>query len=236
MVQLIRQYHLLVIAVFVIVMVMMGLSSARPAEAETDIAAAPDLMPEPEPEPVPVLVNKAQSLPADYVPLDLRAVDIPFSFEGDSSKRLMSSDAAEALEELFAQARAEGIELVGVSGYRSYERQAAIFAANVRRYGSEEMANRVSARPGESEHQTGLAMDISSPSVQNQLVEELGETAAGRWLATNAADFGFIIRYPEGKEGITGYQYEPWHLRFVGKTHALRIVGQNLTLEEYLAG
>lgn len=209
-----------------------GLVSVRPAVAESESAPLPEVESEPE----PILVNKAQPLPADYVPLDLRPVDIPFAFAGDSPKRLLSAEAAAALEELFQAAQADGVELVGVSGYRSYERQAEIFAANVRCYGSEEAANRVSARPGESEHQTGLAMDVSSPSVQNQLVEQLAETAAGRWLAANAADFGFIIRYPEGKERITGYQYEPWHLRFVGRTHALQIVGQNLTLEEYLAG
>lgn len=126
-----------------------------------------------------------------------------------------------------------GIELAAVSGFRSYERQAAIFANAVQRKGEVE-ANRVSARPGQSEHQTGLAMDVSSASVGYALVEAFGETVEGKWLAQNAPKYGFIIRYPKGKEHITGYRYEPWHLRYVGVEHAMKISQRGLTLEEYL--
>jgi hypothetical protein len=141
--------------------------------------------------------------------------------------------AAQALEQLFARAAAEGIELAGVSAYRSYPRQATIFRENWEQ--DPEEANRSSARPGESEHQTGLAIDVSSPSVNYVLTQAFGETEEGRWLAQNAADFGFILRYPQGKEDITGYLYEPWHIRYVGRPAAEAIAQSGLTLEEFLA-
>ena len=91
----------------------------------------------------------------------------------------------------------------------------------------------VVANPGFSEHQTGLAMDISSLSANRDLTEEFGETIEGKWLKENAHLFGFILRYPKGKESITGYQYEPWHFRYVGEKVAPIIFSKNLTLEEY---
>lgn len=185
-------------------------------------------------EPEPMLVNKAHALPDGYEPPDLRRVEIPFSFTEDAPRRMMRDEAAAALERLFAQAEADGIELAGVSGYRSYATQAEIFASASQRYGSEEAANRVSARPGQSEHQTGLAMDVSSRSVGYQLTEAFGATVEGQWLARTAPRFGFIVRYPEGEEPVTGYQYEPWHVRYVGEQHAARIVEKGTTLEEYL--
>ncbi|MBO8162802.1 MAG: M15 family metallopeptidase [Brevibacillus sp.] len=182
---------------------------------------------------VMVVVNKHRELPPDYVPNDLVQPNIPFSFKGDDPKKLMRREAALALEQLFAQAAAENIQLAGVSGYRSYERQKAIFTWNAQQQGAEE-ANRTSAVPGQSEHQTGLAMDVSSPSVGYALVERFGETTEGKWLAENAPKYGFIIRYPKGKEHITGYSYEPWHLRYVGKEAAQEITAKGLTLEEYI--
>lgn len=180
-----------------------------------------------------VLVNKTHALPADFVPDDLVVPGVRFSFTEDLPKKKMRREAARALEKLFEQAERDGIELAAVSGFRSYERQAAIFANAVQRKGEVE-ANRVSARPGQSEHQTGLAMDVSSASVGYALVEAFGETVEGKWLAQNAPKYGFIIRYPKGKEHITGYRYEPWHLRYVGVEHAMKISQRGLTLEEYL--
>ncbi|HET7615667.1 MAG TPA: M15 family metallopeptidase, partial [Bacillales bacterium] len=109
------------------------------------------------------------------------------------------------------------------------------FQSNVDQYGSAEKANQVSARPGQSEHQTGLSMDISTPEIGVDLDQNFGETKAGKWVAAHAADFGFILRYPKGKEDITGYEYEPWHLRYVGKKPAKTIMENHLTLEEYLS-
>ncbi|CAH2215377.1 D-alanyl-D-alanine carboxypeptidase family protein [Tepidibacter aestuarii] len=179
-----------------------------------------------------VIVNKKNSLPSDYVPKNLVVPNVPFPFQEFHSKKLMRQDAASALEELFKKAEQDGINLYATSGYRSYDRQKSIFDSNSKKYGIEK-ANQFSARPGESEHQTGLAMDVTSPSVNYRLTQIFGETKEGIWLKENAAQFGFIIRYPKGKEGITGYQYEPWHLRYVGDEVAKEITNQNITLEEY---
>ncbi len=179
------------------------------------------------------LINKEHALPEDYIPEDLVIPDVPFPFAEDLPKKQMREAAAAALEELFQDAKEAELELYAQSGYRSYERQDVIFAANVDAHG-EEAANNFSARPGESEHQSGLTMDVTSPAVNFDLVIEFGETEEGQWIKENAADYGFIIRYPEGKEEITMYQYEPWHLRYVGVKAAQEIMSQELTLEEYL--
>src|SRR5699024_5685972 len=97
----------------------------------------------------------------------------------------------------------------------------------------EEAANRYSAKPGESEHQTGLTMDVTSQSFGFQLGEAFGETEEGKWLKDHAHEAGFIIRYPEGKEDITGYVYEPWHIRYLGKEMATYVYESGLTYEEY---
>lgn len=180
-----------------------------------------------------VLVNKDFALPEDYIPEDLVVPDIPFPFEEDLPKKQMREIAAEPLEKMFQAAEEAGLELYAQSGYRSYERQDAIFASNAGQYGEEE-ANTFSARPGESEHQTGLTMDVTSPDAGFDLTVEFAETEEGRWVRENAADFGFIIRYPKGKEDITQYQYEPWHLRYVGEKAAKEMVEKDITFEEYL--
>lgn len=180
-----------------------------------------------------VLVNKTYVLPSDYKPADLVIPNIPFPFEGTPEKKMMQKEAALALEELFASLQAEGLELFGISGYRSFATQRTIFPNNVLRVGFE-TANSFSAFPGESEHQTGLAMDVSNRDVQFRLVEAFGDTAEGIWLKENAHRFGFIIRYPKGKERITGYTYEPWHLRYVGQEAAQVIADLDITLEEYI--
>ena len=92
----------------------------------------------------------------------------------------------------------------------------------------------IQRKPGQSEHQSGLAADVSSPSVNYALTESFGKTDEGIWLAQNAHKFGFIIRFPDGKESITGYLYEPWHIRYVGESVATEIYAKDLTLEEYL--
>jgi len=179
------------------------------------------------------LVNKEQSLPASYRPNDLVAPNVQFSFaDVTHEKRFMRKEAASALEKMFLIAEKEGIHLVAVSGYRSYERQKVLFDQEVKKYGEQKAVVAV-AMPGKSEHQTGLAMDISSASVNYEITAAFGESLEGKWVREHAHEFGFIIRYPKGKEKITGYQYEPWHLRYVGK-HAARVMYEKqLTLEEY---
>ncbi|MFC7680554.1 D-alanyl-D-alanine carboxypeptidase family protein [Paenibacillus sp. GCM10028914] len=183
-------------------------------------------------ESVTVIVNKERSLPDGYEPPDLTEPNVPFSFNEAHEKRKMRKEAAEALEKLFAAADSEGIELRAVSGYRSYERQKSVYENHVATKGEAE-ASRISAVPGTSEHQTGLTIDVSSPSAGNALEQSFGQTKEGIWLADNAPKYGFIIRYPEGKEGITGYVYEPWHIRYVGEDLAPDIAESGLTLEEY---
>jgi len=189
-----------------------------------------------EPDRIDVIVNKELSVSKDFSPKNLVVPDIrwPSGYSGDLQKKYMREEAAIALEKLFKDATSAGHKLYGVSGYRSYDLQKNIFAYNVGRFGSEEEANKISARPGESEHHTGLVMDISAESVgMIKLVESFGESPEGKWVAENCSEYGFIIRYLKGKEDITGYNYEPWHLRYVGVELAKEITNSGLTMEEY---
>ncbi|MBE3563594.1 MAG: D-alanyl-D-alanine carboxypeptidase family protein [Hydrogenibacillus schlegelii] len=181
-----------------------------------------------------VLVNKAHRLPPDFRPPDLVPVAIPFDKPEGDEGRLMRREAARAIEALVRAAEADGIRLIGVSAFRSYGLQKQIFEANVRRKGEAE-ALKVSAPPGMSEHQTGLAIDVADRSGRCLLEPCFGASAAGRWLRAHAPTFGFIIRYPEGQESVTGYMYEPWHLRYVGVDAARAIAERYGTLEAYLA-
>ncbi|WP_080845758.1 M15 family metallopeptidase [Cytobacillus gottheilii] len=185
------------------------------------------------PENVMALVNKDYYYVEKYTPADLVRPNVEFSFgDQDIEKSYMREEAAGALEKMFAQAKNEGVNLFAVSGYRSYSRQNDLFKAEVAKVG-EELAAQTVAYPGSSEHQSGLAMDISSHSADFLLTEQFAETAEGKWLADHAHLFGFILRYPKGKEDITGYSFEPWHYRYVGIEGAKVIFEKNLTLEEY---
>ena len=155
-----------------------------------------------------LIVNKKYSLPSNYNP----GVD---------------PTANAALKELQQGASNAGYSIPLLSGFRSYSRQQTLYNNYVARDG-QALADTYSAKPGHSEHQSGLAFDVG------KLDNNYGETAAGIWLKENAHHYGFIIRYLKGKESITGYQYEPWHIRYVGKEHAKKIYEQNITLEEYL--
>jgi len=179
------------------------------------------------------LVNKNHALPGEYEPDDLVIPDVRFPYEEDDPKRYLRKVAADALEELIAAGDHADVEIYAQSGFRSYDRQESIFASNVEKNG-EEHANTYSARPGESEHQTGLVMDVTSQSAGFDLNTDFGETEEGKWIKDHAHEYGFIIRYPEDKEDITKYQYEPWHLRYVGEKAATEIYENNESLEEYL--
>lgn len=185
------------------------------------------------PESILVVVNKERYLPDGYEPPDLVEPNVKFSFEEAHEKRHLRKEAAEALEEMFKQAKDEGITLHAVSGYRSFKRQQSLFNHYVDTQGKE-YAARVSAVPGTSEHQTGLTMDLSSPSVGDVLEEVFGDSKEGKWVAEHAHESGFIIRYPKDGESITGYVYEPWHVRYVGKEAAKAIYDGKLTLEQLL--
>jgi len=178
-----------------------------------------------------VLTNKLNHLPEDYIPETLRVPNIRFSFSEYNEKKNQREAPALALEAMFVDAEAEFHYLFAVSGYRSYNRQNTIYNYKVETRGVEE-ADKVSARPGHSEHQTGLAMDITSEAVGFGLEYAFGDTTEGIWVLENAHNYGFIIRYPKDKVDITGYNYEPWHLRYIGKDVASFIYENKLTLEE----
>lgn len=180
-----------------------------------------------------VLVNKNHALPDGYEPEDLIAPNVRFPFTQDLPKRYMRKEAAHALEDLFKASDKAGVDLFAQSGYRSYNRQVSIFASYVKKDG-EKAANKYSARPGESEHQTGLTMDVTSPEINFNLNINFAKTAEGKWVKDHAHEYGFIIRYPKDKVDITEYQYEPWHLRYVGKEVASVIYEKGITLENYL--
>lgn len=179
-----------------------------------------------------VLVNRNYLLTSAYIPINLVEPSVKFNFSYSHDKRKMQQVAAAALEKLFIAAKKKNYDFYGISGYRSYARQKQIYDNNVRNRGVE-ATDSVSAKPGSSEHQTGLAMDISIKSIGCRLDQALGNTLEGKWLAKNCHKFGFIIRYPKGKEDITGYSYEPWHIRYVGPLVASYLYKHNLTLEEY---
>lgn len=182
---------------------------------------------------VTALVNKDHSLPKDYAPSDLVQVQVPTVFDNSEANQLRQ-EAADQLVDLFQDASDQGFELLARSGYRSYATQADLFANYVQANGLE-AAQTFSAQAGTSEHQTGLAMDITSPEVDYALTESYIDTEPGQWLANNAHRFGFIMRYPQGKEDITGYQFEPWHYRYFGPELASYLFENDLTYEEFLA-
>jgi len=186
----------------------------------------------PYPESIAVVVNKRYYMPANYVPKDLVYPNVPFLFKEKVEKRKMRSEAARALEKMFAAAKKDGIYLKGVSAYRSYKTQQALFNRYVKRDGYEK-ARTYSAVPGSSEHQTGLAIDVSGSSGKCAAASCFANTKEAAWLKKNSQKYGFIIRYPKGKESITGYKYEPWHLRYVGNISS-NIQNRGITLEEYL--
>lgn len=155
-----------------------------------------------------LLVNKTYGLPKDYDPK-------------------VNKEAKKALENMQADAKVLGLKLPLVSGYRSYTTQENLYNKYVKKDGEAE-ANTYSAKPGHSEHQTGLAFDVGSVD------RSFANTDEAKWLEENAHLYGFIVRYPKEKTDITGYIYEPWHIRYLGKENAKEVWESGLTLEEYL--
>ena len=179
-----------------------------------------------------ILVNKTHPLSEHYAPGDMVRIRYLVGDHAESM-RYMRSVAAEYFHAMIEAAALEGHEIGIRTAYRSYAQQRDIFNGFAARDGAE-AANKYSARPGQSEHQTGLCADVSSPSVNYQMTTQYGDAPEGKWLAEHAHLYGFIIRFPLGKEDITGYQYEPWHVRFVGTEAAAVIYEKGITLEEYL--
>ncbi len=177
------------------------------------------------------MANKERALPMDYVPTGLTAPNLPLRSGSGSEEMWVRSDAVAPLEALFAAATAQGHQLMVGSAYRSAVTQNSLFNSYVASAGLEE-ASKYSARPGRSEHQLGLSVDISSLSQACYLEECFTSTPDGEWLANNAYKYGFALRYIKGKEAITGYNFEPWHYRYVGVDLATALHQSGLALEE----
>jgi len=156
------------------------------------------------------LVDKRHSLPTGYAPNDLVTLT-DSSYRVNRNGLTLRRAAATALDEMAKAARADGVTLVASSTYRSYEYQTQVYNRNVREMG-QTAADRESARPGHSQHQTGLVVDFGS------IDDSFATTAAGRWMAANASRFGWSLSFPDGYEAVTGYRWESWHYRYVGKT------------------
>ena len=190
------------------------------------------VMPHQDPTDILILVNKQNRAPA--VPVTLVKPDVTPTRESVAENIYMRPEAASALEALFEGAAEAGLTLYATSGYRSYSTQKAIFDRKAAERG-EQAANRSVAKPGYSEHQTGLAMDIEGETTLGTgLTEAFGESPEGIWVAEHCHEYGFIIRYPKDKTNITGYIYEPWHIRYVGVEAATEITELGVTFEEYI--
>jgi D-alanyl-D-alanine carboxypeptidase len=181
-----------------------------------------------------VVVNKARPLnPVDYAPANLVTPHVPLRLDGSEEEMHVRSDTAKAMQTMFAAASAQGVQLMLSSGYRSYPVQVGLYNYYVSVQG-QNLADAQSAKPGYSEHQTGLAADIVGANGGCNAQQCFGNMPEGRWLAANAYKYGFIIRYPQGKTSITGYEYEPWHIRYIGTDLSTKMHDQGIqTLEEY---
>lgn len=181
------------------------------------------------------LVNKQNEIPSDYK-LTTKTVGSPYA-----SSQQVNEIEYDNLISMFKTAKANGYNLWLWSGYRSVDKQTALFNKYVKEYtdkgytqeAAEKAVNAFSARPRQSEHSTGFANDITSKTFSG-LNQDFENTREFKWLNDNAAKFGFILRYPKDKVNITGYTYEPWHYRYVGKKHAQKIKELGMCLEEYI--
>ena len=179
------------------------------------------------PDGLTVLVNKYNQLPFSYIPADLEVI----APEYNEGELVLRHKARLAFEEMCRVAGGEGIGLKAISTFRSAPYQNDVYyrklTSDISLEDYQKERDKVSARAGFSEHQTGLAVDI------NDLEETFEATPEGRWLADNCYRFGFVLRYPKGKEGITGYSYEPWHFRYLGLYLAEAVYQSGLTFDEY---
>ncbi|MEX2007044.1 MAG: M15 family metallopeptidase [Candidatus Saccharimonadales bacterium] len=179
-----------------------------------------------------VIVNKGRQLPKDYRPGNLGVPAVSLRDSRSSDNMLLRSDAASKLENLFADASSAGIKLMLVSGYRSYATQQVVYTNYVKAYG-QAYSDATSARAGHSEHQTGLAADVGAVSRRCELLKCFADLEEGAWITQNAHRFGYFVRYEKDKQSLTGYDFEPWHLRYVGKELATQIKDSGQTLEQF---
>jgi len=202
-----------------------GEETSEPAqsEASAETSSEPDESSAAAPKEKPLLINKDHCLPEDYDPGEM--VDIlarkDRHFQLAHADMKLQTEVYEALDRMCADAEAQGVTgYILTDSFRPREEQERLYS---------EMPAGIAAPPGYSEHETGLAFDISAYSKNG----DFGETPQFEWLYAHCAEYGFILRYPQGKEDITGYSYEPWHYRYVGVEIAKEIMSAGMTLEEY---
>ena len=181
------------------------------------------------------ITDRYHPLPPSYIPGDLIRSSVPFIAPISDMKRCVSKVMYEPLQQLFRACLKDGLFLMGVSAFRSYERQKEIYDDSMIRRGKTHTNSHI-AFPGTSEHQTGLAIDLGLRQDHIDFIcPEFPDTGICRLFREKASDYGFILRYPPGKEHITGISHEPWHFRYVGRPHAQIMEQEGLTLEEYVA-
>lgn len=177
-----------------------------------------------------VLVNKYYTVSKDYKPIDL--VDIDGSLSTNQGL-YVKREAYDAYLKMLGDAKAQGLSFAICSAYRSYDLQTKLYNNSLAQSGAA-FTNTRSAYPGRSEHHTGWAIDVTSASMGWGLSQKFANYPDGAWINSHCSEYGFIIRYPKGKTHLTGYDYEPWHLRYVGVDVAKDITARGITLEEYL--
>lgn len=178
------------------------------------------------------IVDKNFFVDSSYNPKDLVYIykyDIPQAYKG----MMLREEAAVNLSQLISDSKEEDLILIVLSAYRSYDKQKDTYNYWLRYAGKEEAENRV-AKPGHSEHQLGTAVDFTTYYPDYEASKEFDKTEEGEWLAKNAYKYGFVLTYPKGKEKLTGYQFEPWHFRYVGKSHAKEIKKRGVLPITYL--
>jgi D-alanyl-D-alanine carboxypeptidase len=180
-----------------------------------------------------VLVNKEYKLPSSFAPTDLVIVGDKVIRRG--SNYYLRSILIDDLRDMVNAAKNDGIDLSIVSAYRSYSTQASTYQYWVNyNNGCVSCADRISARPGHSQHQLGTTLDFSSNEINDTLGIKFGDTKASDWLKENAYKYGFALSFPKGYESTTGFSYEPWHYRYIGKTNAQEMKSKGMILENYL--
>ena len=219
-----------------------GEATTQPAEQTPEPTAEPTVIPTSEPtaEPTPTPTPEPELPDVDITSWEFRIAN-PDTNIGDYAPELATTEnglyfdvrAVDALEEFMAAARAEGLSCVLVSTYRDYYTQQILYNNKVAEYG-EERAKTIVAPPGTSEHQIGLAADITDRYYE-YMNESLEDTELFQWMSAHCAEYGFIVRYPKDKEDVTGIMYEPWHFRYVGTEAAAYIMEHGLCLEEFVA-
>jgi D-alanyl-D-alanine carboxypeptidase len=213
-----------------------GTAPSPPATPESAGAFAP-APPTPEPTCAPEdmlrLVTKEIALPAEYMPADLVTVQPLDASPSAAIPLKLRREADESLHRMLEQARTGGLSIIVQSAFRGYQDQQQVYQEEVKTFGQAQ-ADRESARAGHSEHQLGVAVDFSSKRLNYDLNDSFAATAEGKWLAQNAAQYGFVLSYPDGKEAITGYMYEPWHYRYIGSGPAQAVRESGITLNEWL--